>query len=143
MKRNAIRTVGSHGSRSRPPTGRGILNRVPGNSVMRSLLAFGLVALVAAPAPDAIDPEAKPPYQLRVIVRTGDHPALTKHFRADVKKSVGSALQTGLGGLGTVEVIDLNETPADQLDPLARLAGEKGLEALETVSVTAPAKTHF
>lgn len=110
---------------------------------MRSLLAFGLVALVAAPAPAAIDPEAKTPYQLRVIVRTGDHPALTKHFRADVKKSVGSALQTGLGGLGTVEVIDLNETPADQLDPLARLAGEKGLEALETVSVTAPAKTHF
>src|SRR5262245_24271999 len=114
-----------------------------GSPDMRSVLSVGLTALITAPAVAGIDLEARTPYQLRVVVRTGDHPALTRHFRADVKKALGSALQTALGSLGTVEVIDLNETAADKLDPLARLAHEKGLEALDVVTATAPAKTHF
>jgi tetratricopeptide (TPR) repeat protein len=101
-------------------------------------LAFGLVSPAAA-----LDPELKAPYQLRVAVHTGDHPALTKHFRAEVTKAVTSALRSALGPVGSVEAVDLNEMPVDQMDPVLRLVAERGPEALDGVTAAYGPKTHF
>src|SRR5688572_7372880 len=100
---------------------------------MRHLFPLALALGLASPAA-AIDPELRAPYRLRVAVRTGDHAALTKHFRAEVTKAVTSALQAALGPIGSVEAVDLNETPADKLDPVLRIVAERGLEALDGVS---------
>jgi hypothetical protein len=112
---------------------------------MRLLLPAFASCLVALPAPAAVllEGETKSPYQLRIVVRTGDHPALTKHFRAEVIKSVGSALQSALGPLGTVEVVDLNTMAIEDRDPLCKLVDEKGLESLDTVTAGGGGKTHF
>lgn len=92
---------------------------------------------------EGLDGESKSPYQLRVIVRTGDHPTLTKHFRTEVLKSVSSSLQAALGPIGTVEVVDLNSTPIDDREPLWKLVDEKGLEALDGATSGTGGKTHF
>lgn len=111
---------------------------------MRIVLLIALALAVATPAfADGLDLESKSPYQLRIVVRTAEHPTLTKHFRAEVMKSVGSSLQAALGSVGTVDVIDLNDTPADDRDPLWKLVDEKGLEALDSVSAAGGGKTHF
>jgi hypothetical protein len=109
---------------------------------MRYLLIVGLALLIVRPAA-AIDPESKTPYDLRLVVRTGDHPALTSHFRAEVTKAVTSALQAALGTLGTVEAVDLNTLPADKHDALLRLVAERGLESLDGVTAAYGPKTHF
>src|SRR5687768_10335088 len=95
----------------RPGRRRGKINRHPTGPVMRYLLLAGVALLAARPAA-AIDPESRTPYHLRLAVRTGDHKALTPHFRADVTRAVTSALQAALGTLGTVEAVDLNTLPA-------------------------------
>lgn len=104
-------------------------------TVLALWLALGSVA-VAAEGP-------KDPYQLRVYLRTGDHPALTAHFRHEVRKSIASSMEAGLGPLGTVEVIDLNELAIDKRDPLAAIAIAKGLEGLDGSPATGGPKTHF
>jgi len=109
---------------------------------MRYLLPFSISLIFTAPVA-ALDPETRSAYQLRVVVRTGDHPTLTRHFRAEITKSVTSALQAALGPVGAVEAVDLNETPADRRDPLLKLADEKGLEALDGVNAAVGGKTHF
>jgi hypothetical protein len=111
---------------------------------MRTLLTLVAVLVLAAPAiADGLDPELKSPYQLRIVVRTGDHPTLTRHFRAEVMKEVGSALQAALGPVATVEVVGLNDTPLEKQEPLWRLVDEKGLEALDNVNTGGGGKTHF
>jgi hypothetical protein len=111
---------------------------------MRRLLPLALALLAAAPAAAApLDPESRSGYQLRVVVRTGDHPTLTRHFRTEVLKGVASALQAALGPTGVVESVDLNATPPDQRDPLLALVAEKGLGALDGVTAAAGPKTHF
>ncbi|MSR52079.1 MAG: hypothetical protein EXS09_02170 [Gemmataceae bacterium] len=107
---------------------------------LSAVLAIGLVLPLHA---QGLDPESKAPYQLRVVVRTADHPTLTKHFRAEIMKNVSSSLQAALGAIGTVEVIDLNSTPVESRDPLWKLVDEKGLEALDSVNTSATGKTHF
>ena len=97
---------------------------------LSTLLAIGFVLPVQA---EGLDAESKSPYQLRVVVRTGDHPTLTKHFRTEILKSVSSSLQAALGAIGTVEVVDLNSTPIDDREPLWKFVDEKGLEALDGV----------
>jgi hypothetical protein len=109
---------------------------------MRYLLPFALTVVVASSAV-AFDPESKNAYQLRVAVRTGDHPTLTKHFRAEITRSVTSAMQAALGPVGSVTAIDLNDTPAEKLDALCKLANEKGLDALDGVNAVVGGKTHF
>ena len=111
---------------------------------MRRLLPFAAALVVAAPAAAApLDPETKVAYQLRVVVRTGDHPTLTRHFRTEVLKGVASAMQSALGPTGAVESVDLNATAPDHRDPLLALVAEKGLEALDGVSAATGPKTHF
>lgn len=111
---------------------------------MRHLLFLVIPLALAAPAfAEGLDPDSKSPYQLRIVVRTADHPTLTRHFRAEVMKSVGSSLQAALGAIGTVDVVDLNALPADERDPILRLVDEKGLEALDSVTTAAGGKTHF
>jgi hypothetical protein len=111
---------------------------------MRRLFPFGLALVLTAPVAAAgLDPESKSGYHLRVVVRTGDHPTLTAHFRAEVLKGVTSALQAALGPCGSVEGIDLNSKPADQREPLWTLVEEKGLEALDGVTAATGPKTHF
>jgi tetratricopeptide (TPR) repeat protein len=109
---------------------------------MRPLLLLAFV-LGFAPSALALDPELKAPYQLRVAVHTGDHPALTRHFRAEVTKAVTSALQAALGPLGSVEAVDLNELPADRMDPVLKLAAERGPEGLDGVTAAYGPKTAF
>jgi hypothetical protein len=109
---------------------------------MRHLVPLGLVVAITGSAV-AIDPESRAAYQLRVVVRTGDHPTLTRHFRAEVTKNVTSSLQAALGPVGSVEAVDLNETAADQRDALVKLVDEKGLEALDDVNAAVGGKTHF
>jgi tetratricopeptide (TPR) repeat protein len=109
---------------------------------MRHLFALVLAFAVASPAA-ALDPESKTPYQLRIAVHTGDHPALTRHFRAEVTKAVTSALQAALGPLGSVEAVDLNETPVEKMDPVLRLVAERGPEGLDGVTAVYGPKTHF
>jgi hypothetical protein len=110
---------------------------------MRNLPLFGVLLGLAAAALADVDTESKTPYQLRVVVRTADHPTLTRHFRQEVMKSVGSSLQAALGPCGTVEVVSLNDTAAEDRDALMKLVDEKGLEALESVTLAAGGKTHF
>jgi len=109
---------------------------------MRLSLFIALLAAVSATAAP-FDAETRSAYQLRVVVRTGDHPTLTRHFRTEILKSVTSALQAALGPAGVVQGIDLNATPADQRDPLLALVDEKGLEALDGVNAAVGPKTHF
>lgn len=108
---------------------------------MRSAVLLSAV-LVACPA-SAADSEGRAPYQLRVVVRTADHPTLTTHFRAEVRKALAGALESALGPAGTVEVIDLNTTPAADRDPLLKIADEKGLDAIDPTPATGGPKTHF
>lgn len=107
---------------------------------LSAILAVGFVLPLQA---QGLDPESKTPYQLRVVVRTADHPTLTKHFRAEILKSVSSSLQAALGAIGTVEVIDLNSTPIEDRESLWKLVDEKGLEALDGVNTGGVGKTHF
>jgi hypothetical protein len=112
--------------------------------VSMRVLPLGLALLLASPAAAApFDAETRSAYQLRVVVRTGDHPTLTRHFRAEILKSVTSALQAALGPTAVVQGVDLNATPADQRDPLLNLVDEKGLEALDGVTAAVGPKTHF
>ena len=70
--------------------------RTPRTISMRRVFSIGLAFLLAAPVAAApLDPESKGGYHLRVVVRTGDHPTLTAHFRAEVVKGVTSALPGG------------------------------------------------
>jgi len=112
------------------------------NIAIRCLLSFGFALAVVSSA-SALDPESRSPYQLRVVVRTGDHPTLTRHFRAEVTRNVTSALQAALGPIGSVEAIDLNEAPAEKRDAIINLVEEKGLEALDGVTAATGGKTHF
>jgi len=112
------------------------------NLAIRCLFILGVALAIAAPA-WALDPESRSPYQLRVVVRTGDHPTLTRHFRAEVTRNVASALQAALGPIGSVEAIDLNEAPAEKRDAIISLVEEKGLEALDGVNAATGSKTHF
>ncbi len=101
-----------------------------------------LLLLLASPA-FAFDTEARGPYRLRVVVRTADHPTLTEHFRGEVKKAIQGSLEAGLGSTGTVEVVDFNTMPADQRDPLLKLAAERGIEGIDGVTAAYGPKTHF
>jgi hypothetical protein len=101
-----------------------------------------LIVLALAWPAGAADPEARTPYQLRIVVRTADHPTLTPHFRTEVRKSLAGALEAALAPAGTVEVIDLNTTPADGRDAVLKAAAERGLDAIDLGATGGP-KTHF
>jgi tetratricopeptide (TPR) repeat protein len=54
-----------------------------------------------------------------------------------------AALQTGLGSLGTVEIIDLAELTKDKWEPLWQQFDDKGFTALDAPRDLTGAKTHF
>ena len=111
--------------------------------MVRRLLAVVVVLLGAAPAFAQLDAEPKQPYLWRVVLTTKPHPLVTPEFRERVKRDVLAALQTGLGSLGSVEVIDLAELPRDRWEPLWQQFDDKGFGALDAPRDLTGAKTHF
>ncbi len=108
----------------------------------RTLAAVVVVLSAAPPAPAQLDAEPKQPYQWRVVLTAKPHPLVTPEFRERVKRDVAAALQTGLGALGTVEVIDLAELPRDKWEPLWQQFDDKGFAALDAPRDLTGAKTH-
>ena len=109
-------------------------------------LALVLFAATANAAPPArLDPEASAPYRLRVVVRFEAHPVFTPAFRAQIADAVKAGLQTPLGEVGRVEVIDLDAVPEDKREPLWRAFVTKGWAALEAPEFRelTGVKTHF
>src|SRR5262245_11131807 len=111
------------------------------NLAIRCACSLRLAVVLAAP-PAVLDTQSQSPYPVRVVVRTGDHPTLTRHFRAEVTRNVTSALQAALGPIGSVEAIDLNEAPVEKRDAIISLVEEKGLEALDGINAATGGKTH-
>lgn len=94
-----------------------------------ALALFGPPAAASAQQPD---PELKAPYHWRVVVQAKPHPLITPAFRDQIRRDLLAALQPALGSFGTVEVIDLGETPPDQWDVLWTNFDQKGFAALDT-----------
>jgi hypothetical protein len=111
--------------------------------VRRVFSAVGVVLLAAAPAPAQLDAEPKQPYHWRVVLAARPHPLLTPEFRERVRRDVLAALQPGLGGHGTAEVIDLTDLPRDRWDPLWQQFDDKGFAALDAPRDLTGVKTHF
>ena len=112
----------------------------------RSLAAVVVALSAASPALAQLDPEVKQPYQWRVVLAARPHPLVTPEFRERVKRDVVAALQTGLGPLGAVEVIDLADLatwPRDKWEPLWQQFDDKGFTALDAPRNLTGAKTHF
>ena len=108
-------------------------------------LVFGLHLLTPAAArqPDGLDPEPKGQTLWRVVVHTKSHPLLTPSFRAQLRRDILAALEPSVGALGTVDVIDLDETPRDKWDPMWEQLVTNGFAALETSRDLTGVKTHF
>jgi hypothetical protein len=111
--------------------------------VRRVLAALVVVLFGAAPAFAQLDAEPKQPYLWRVVLTAKPHPLVTPEFRERVKRDVLAALQTGLGSLGTVEVIDLADLARDKWEPLWQQFDDKGFAALDAPRDLTGAKTHF
>lgn len=111
--------------------------------VRRSVLAAVVVLLAGAPARAQLDAEPKQPCLWRVVLSSKPHPLLTADLRERVRRDVVAALQTGIGPLGAVEVIDLAEAPRDRWEPLWQEFADKGFSALDAPRDLTGAKTHF
>lgn len=109
----------------------------------RLVLAVVVALSVSSPAFAQLDPEQKQPYLWRVVLSAKPHPLITADFRERVKRDVLAALQTGVGTLGAVEVIDLTDLPRDKWEPLWQQFDDKGFAALDTPRDLTGAKTHF
>lgn len=111
--------------------------------VRRSVLAAAVVLLAGSPALAQLDAEPKQPCLWRVVLSARPHPLLTADLRERVRRDVVAALQTGIGPLGTVEVIDLADAPRDRWEPLWQEFVDKGFSALDAPRDLTGAKTHF
>lgn len=110
------------------------------------ILAAAGVLLAGAPARAQFDraqieAESKQPYLWRVVLSAKPHPLITPELRERVRRDVVAALQTGIGPLGTVEVIDL-ATTRDR-EPLWQQFEDKGFAALDAPRDLTGAKSHF
>lgn len=89
----------------------------------------------------ALDPEARKPYQLQVVLRVAPNRQLTQVFKDQLKRELRDSLQTQLGSLGQVEVVEEH--------PLLKEVAERGLQAAldgmekSKTATPAPLKTHF
>jgi hypothetical protein len=113
--------------------------------VTLAAVAAALLGLPATASAQQPDPELKNPYLWRVVLKTKPHPLITPAFRDQIRRDLLAALQPGLGAYGTVDVIDLDETPRDQWDVLWTNFEQKGFAALDpdpTRDLTGT-KTHF
>jgi hypothetical protein len=66
------------------------------------------LALLAAPARAALDPETEIPYHLRVVVQITEHPFLTPVFKDKLRREIHDSLQDALRDMAAVEVVDKN-----------------------------------
>lgn len=116
---------------------------------VRIAAVFLLLAGTLAAAPPAVDAEVTTPYKWRVVVSVSPHPtlgpAVKRQFIADLKAALGPALGDDFG---SVEVIDLADTPKEKWEPLWKKFDEKGWAALEGDSLRefntlTGVKTHF
>lgn len=123
------------------------------------LLVAGIVlGLGPAGSAAALDPDAKQPYHLRVVLVMPDHPLLTPAFHHQLAHEIRASLQAALGEMGLVEVFDgheLSAPPASaegdrRRDSLARTLAllraveARGLErALDDWHEISTVKTHF
>ena len=98
-----------------------------------TVLAFAalLTLPLRAADPPRLDPESNTPYSLQVVLHTRPHPLLGPSFRADVKREILAAMQPVLGGMGTVEVLDLANLPREQWPALAKEYDARGWPALD------------
>jgi tetratricopeptide (TPR) repeat protein len=111
--------------------------------MVRRLVLAAAVVMSAAPTAFAqLDPEPKQPYLWRVVISAKPHPLVTPNFRERLRRDILAALQTGLGPLGTAEVIDLAD-PELPRDPLVQQFEDKGFAALDAPRDLTGAKTHF
>ncbi len=108
----------------------------------RMILTAAVVLSAAAPAFAQLDAESKQPYQWRVVISSRPHPLITPSFRERLKREILAALQTGLGSLGTVEVIDLANAELIR-KPLWQQFEDKGFAALDAPRDLTGTKTHF
>ncbi|MBX9624722.1 MAG: hypothetical protein K2X82_13025 [Gemmataceae bacterium] len=90
-----------------------------------------------------LDPEPNAPYQWRVVVQFDPHPLLSPAFRDQLRRDLLAALQPAVGPLGTVEVVDLDDLPADRRDPVVGDFAQKGFAALDAPRDLTGVKTHF
>jgi tetratricopeptide (TPR) repeat protein len=109
------------------------------------LVVVGGLFTASSPASAQLDPETKQPYLWRIVLATKPHPLISDDFRDRVKRDIFAALQTGLGSLGTVEVIDLADPawPRDKWDPLWQQFDDKGFAALDLPRDLTGTKTQF
>ena len=106
--------------------------------------ALGLCLLTPAAAQQpALDPETKGPCLWRVVVQTKPHPLLTPAVRGQLRRDILAALEPGIAQLGTVDVIDLADLPADKRDPMWQQFIDTGFAALEASRDLTGVKTHF
>ncbi|HEV3437448.1 MAG TPA: hypothetical protein VG122_08815 [Gemmata sp.] len=114
---------------------------------MSSRFLFPVVAsvllLAGSPLSAQLDPEPKTPYLWRIVLKVQPHPLLSPTFREQLKRDLEASLQPALGTLGTVDVVDLTDTPRDHWDSLWQQFDDKGFAALEAPRDLTGAKTHF
>jgi hypothetical protein len=83
----------------------------------------------------ALDPGAKTPYQLTVVLHFADHRLLTDAFRDRVERELRDGLQASFGALVNVDVTREHSNLAEVL--------QTGLRSLDGWHERGPTKTHF
>jgi hypothetical protein len=89
----------------------------------------------------ALDPELKKPYQLQVVLHYSAHRQLTQVFKDQLKRELRDSLQSQLGPMGQVEVVE--EHPL--LSQIETRGLQQALDAMEKSKTATPSavKTHF
>lgn len=93
------------------------------------LLVLSVSLCLCGSSPAALDPEARTPYRVQVVVKFAEHRQLTPVFRDKTLRELREGLLAALGAMGQVEVIDLGTVPADRRPPLWQEVESKGLQA--------------
>ena len=110
---------------------------------MKRLVPVLLLALLPTAVHAQIDPELNQPYDLRVVLKCGEHNWLGKQFRDDLRNNLAGMLQDALGPMAAATVVDLKETAPDQWQPLWKQFETKGFAALDGPQDLGGFKTHF
>jgi len=111
---------------------------------VRTALALLVFAAFAAPASaQPLDAETSGPTLWRIVLHTERHPLLTPAFRDQIRRDLIAALQPALGGLGTVDVVELTDALAGKGDALVQDYASKGFTALDGARDLTGVKTHF
>lgn len=107
------------------------------------VILAGVTGWVDRACGQTLEAEVKTPYLWRVVLHAAEHPALGGVVRQQIERDILAALQPALGRLGTVEVVDLSQTPREKWEPLWQHYEDKGFAGLEAVRELTGIKTHF